>query len=176
MSVSVLSKLRADSLYVTISLADVKDHKITLASDKLSFTGTSNGKSYALELEFVSDCDLMACLIINQKEIIDNKACTNIIVTYVFFISKFKEIETEGSIWNVLPQSIQMKLNKKEASDEFWIRLLKDKHLEKTNVTIDWDRYVDEDDASGNFETSNLEGGNDFGGGGGMGMGGEDNT
>ena len=82
------------------------------------------------------------------------------------FTNKFKEIETEGSIWNVLPQSIQMKLNKKEASDEFWIRLLKDKHLEKTNVTIDWDRYVDEDDASGNFETSNLEGGNDFGGGG----------
>ena len=94
----------------------------------------------------------------------------------MFFILKFKEIETEGSIWNVLPQSIQMKLNKKEASDEFWIRLLKDKHLEKTNVTIDWDRYVDEDDASGNFETSNLEGGNDFGGGGGMGMGGEDDT
>ena len=91
-----------------------------------------------------------------------------------FTNSQFKEIETEGSIWNVLPQSIQMKLNKKEASDEFWIRLLKDKHLEKTNVTIDWDRYVDEDDASGNFDTNNLEGGNEFGGGGGMG--GKDHT
>ena len=34
---------------MTISLADVKDHKITLASDKLSFTGTSNGKSYAVD-------------------------------------------------------------------------------------------------------------------------------
>ena len=59
-----------------------------------------------------------------------------------------------------------MKLNKKEASDEFWTRLLKDKLLEKTNVTIDWDRYIDEDDDGGNFDTNNLEGGNDFGGGG----------
>ena len=46
-----------------------------------------------------------------------------------------------------------MKLNKKEASDEFWIRLLKDKLLEKTNVTVDWDRYVDEDDDGTNFNT-----------------------
>lgn len=65
-----------------------------------------------------------------------------------------------------------MKLNKKEAGDEFWVRLLKDKLLEKTNVTIDWDRYVDEDDDSGNFDASNLEGGNDFGGG----MGGNSNN
>lgn len=72
-----------------------------------------------------------------------------------------------------------MKLIKKEADGEFWPRLLKDKLLEKTNVTIDWDRYVDEDEQNGDFSTENLEGGNEFGGGGGGppggmgGMGGE---
>jgi hypothetical protein len=41
-------------LYITIPLADVKDHNIKLTSDKLSFTGSSNGKSYAVDLDFVS--------------------------------------------------------------------------------------------------------------------------
>ncbi len=45
---------RKDSLYVTISLADVKDQKIDVTSKKLTFTGTSGGKSYSLNLEFVS--------------------------------------------------------------------------------------------------------------------------
>ena len=35
-----------------------------------------------------------------------------------------------------------MKLNKKEKDEEFWPRLLLDKVKEKTNVKIDWDRYV----------------------------------
>jgi prostaglandin-E synthase len=68
-----------------------------------------------------------------------------------------------------------MKLIKKEVEEEFWPRLLKDKVLEKTNVTTDWDRYVDEDEENGGFNTENLEGGNGFGGQeeGGMGGGGE---
>ncbi len=45
---------RKDSLYVTITLPDVKDHKVDLAADKLTFTGTSNGKQYNLNLVFVS--------------------------------------------------------------------------------------------------------------------------
>lgn len=59
---------------------------------------------------------------------------------------------------------------------EFWPRLLEDKHLEKNQVTIDWNRYVDEDeeDEVGGFDTSALEGGNMFGGAGGGGMGGMD--
>lgn len=40
--------------------------------------------------------------------------------------------------------------------------MLKDKGLEKTNVTVDWDRYVDEDEESFSFNTDSLEGGNDF--------------
>jgi prostaglandin-E synthase len=79
---------RKDSLYITISLSDVKDHKIDLASNRLTFSGRSGDKQYSVELVF------------------------------------FKDLDTEGSIWNVLPQSIQMKLMKKEKDEEFWPRLL----------------------------------------------------
>jgi len=60
----------------------------------------------------------------------------------------------------------------KEDSDGFWPRLLKDKTLEKNQVTVDWDRYVDEDEEQdkGGFDLSNLDGGNSMAGmGGGMG-------
>ena len=55
--------------------------------------------------------------------------------------------------------------------EEFWPRLLEDKLLEKNQVKIDWDRYVDEDeeDEVGGFDTSALEGGMGMGGMGGMG-------
>jgi hypothetical protein len=85
----------------------------------------------------------------------------------------FKEIETNDSILKVLPSSVQMKLNKKDQDDEFWPRLLADKHLEKTNVKLDWDRYVDEDEETEGFDTKDLDGGYNLGGMGGMpGMGG----
>ena len=120
---------RTDSLYVTISLADVKDHHIDVSATTVTFKGKANGdKDYNVTLEF------------------------------------FKEIETDGSVWNVLPASVQMKLNKKAKGEEFWPRLLKDKALEKTNVTVDWDRYVDEDEQDGDFDTSNLDDGMGFGG------------
>lgn len=86
----------------------------------------------------------------------------------------FKDIDTEGSIMKVLPMNVQMKLNKKDKEDEFWPRLLADKLLEKTNVKVDWDRYVDEDEETEGFDTRDLDGGYNLGGmGGGMpGMGG----
>lgn len=45
---------RKDSLYVTITLADVKDYKVDLTDRKLVFEGTSGDKRYKLDLEFVS--------------------------------------------------------------------------------------------------------------------------
>ncbi len=69
----------------------------------------------------------------------------------------------------MLPASIQLKLNKKEKSEPFWPRLLLDKALEKTNVKVDWDRYQDEDEAKGDFDTTDLMGGGGFGGFGGPG-------
>lgn len=98
-------------------------------------------------------------------------------VQYAIEFEFFKEIKLEGSVWNVLPQSIQMKLNKKEEGEEFWPRLTNDKIREKSFVSIDWDRYVDEDEQDGDFDDSAMQGGMDMsqmmGGGGGMpGMGG----
>merc|ERR1712038_2248490 len=57
--------------------------------------------------------------------------------------------------------------------EEFWPRLLEDKTLEKNQVKIDWDRYIDEDEEEeeGGFDTSALEGGNAMGGMPGMGGG-----
>jgi hypothetical protein len=67
----------------------------------------------------------------------------------------------------VLQRSVQMQIMKKDQEqEEFWPRLLKDKVLEKTNVKIDWDKYVDEDEETEGFDTSNLDGGSGFGGGG----------
>lgn len=58
---------RADSLYVTISLADVIEPDIKLTSNKLSFAGKSNGKSYTLDLEFVRFFYFIPFLIRNKK-------------------------------------------------------------------------------------------------------------
>jgi cytosolic prostaglandin-E synthase len=81
----------------------------------------------------------------------------------------FKAVNAEGSTYKVLPRSIQMHILKKDKEDEeFWPRLLKDKLLEKNQVKIDWDRYVDEDEEEEGFDMSNLEGGMGMGGGGGM--------
>ena len=57
----------------------------------------------------------------------------------------------------------------KDDQDEFWPRLLEDKALEKNQVKIDWDRYVDEDEEEEGFDTSNLDGGMGMGGPPGMG-------
>lgn len=45
---------RVDSLYVTISLPDVQNAKLDVKDKTLDFTGESNGKSYQVNLEFVS--------------------------------------------------------------------------------------------------------------------------
>mmetsp|Transcript_13270 Transcript_13270/g.28047 ORF Transcript_13270/g.28047 Transcript_13270/m.28047 type:complete len:196 (-) Transcript_13270:1241-1828(-) len=82
----------------------------------------------------------------------------------------FKPVDAEGSTYKVLPRSVQMHVmkSKKDEDEEFWPRLLKDKALEKNQVKIDWDRYVDEDEEEEGFDTSALEGGMGMGGMGGM--------
>eukprot|EP00538_Stauroneis_constricta_P006984 CAMPEP_0119573354 /NCGR_PEP_ID=MMETSP1352-20130426/45082_1 /TAXON_ID=265584 /ORGANISM="Stauroneis constricta, Strain CCMP1120" /LENGTH=225 /DNA_ID=CAMNT_0007623041 /DNA_START=717 /DNA_END=1394 /DNA_ORIENTATION=- len=139
---------RSDSIYLTISLPDVKDEKITLTDGELKFHGKSEDKEYEVNIEF------------------------------------FKPVNAEGSTYKVLPRSVQMHILKKEDEDSkgdsgdeeaFWPRLLKDKALEKNQVKVDWDRYVDEDEEEeeGGFDMSNLQGGMGMGGMPGMeGMGG----
>eukprot|EP00527_Entomoneis_sp_CCMP2396_P003119 CAMPEP_0198137138 /NCGR_PEP_ID=MMETSP1443-20131203/670_1 /TAXON_ID=186043 /ORGANISM="Entomoneis sp., Strain CCMP2396" /LENGTH=247 /DNA_ID=CAMNT_0043798473 /DNA_START=107 /DNA_END=850 /DNA_ORIENTATION=+ len=88
---------------------------------------------------------------------------------YEVTIAFFEKVDSEGSTYKVLPRSVQFLINKKvdeeaEADAEFWPRLLQDKALEKNQVKIDWDRYVDEDEEGEGFDTSNMEGGQGMGG------------
>jgi hypothetical protein len=97
---------------------------------------------------------------------------------YAMDLEFLNEVDPETSTWKVLQRSVQMHVMKKDQDTDFWPRLLKDKNQEKTNVKVDWDKYVDEDEEKGGFDMSNLEGGSNFGGGmggmGGMGGGGMD--
>jgi len=84
---------------------------------------------------------------------------------YEVDIAFLKPIDAEGSTYKVLPRSVQMMVMKKEKDEEeFWPRLLKDKALEKNQVKVDWDRYVDEDEEEEGFDTSALDGGQGMGG------------
>jgi len=88
--------------------------------------------------------------------------------------------EKEGSKWAVGKRNILFHIMKKEEEGDSWTRLLEDKKLEKTNVKVDWDKYVDSDEETEGFDTSAMGGGGgmDFanmmggGGGGPPGMGG----
>merc|ERR1712238_399100 len=103
----------------------------------------------------------------------------------------FKAVDAKASTYNVLPRSVQMHLikatvessedDKEDTEEEWWPRLLEDKKLEKNQIKVDWNRYVDEDEEeeAGGFDMAGMEGGSGMGGmpggmGGGMpgGMGG----
>ena len=59
-------------------------------------------------------------------------------------------------MYAVRPRDVHFHIIKADTGAEFWPRLLKDKVAEKTNVKVDWDRYVDEDDGAGGFDTSDM--------------------
>ena len=81
----------------------------------------------------------------------------------------FAKISKEESTFNVLQSSVVMKLTKQDKEAEFWPRLLSDKLKEKTNVKVDWDKYVDEDEADGvDFDADDMGGMGMPGMGGGM--------
>jgi len=117
-------------------MGDVKEETINITDTALQFKGKSESKDYEVNIEF------------------------------------FKPIDAKGSTYNVLTRSVHMQVmkatvegdDKDEDEEEFWPRLLKDKTLEKNQVKIDWDRYVDEDEEEEGFDQSNLEGGNQMGG------------
>jgi hypothetical protein len=80
--------------------------------------------------------------------------------TYNLDLEFFKAVSQEGSVWKVLPRNIHMVIKKGATNEDFWPRLLKDKRLEKTNVKIDWDKYVEEDEEDDfGFDMSALDGG-----------------
>jgi hypothetical protein len=84
---------------------------------------------------------------------------------YQLSLEFLHEVDPQKSVWNVLPRSVQMHIVKAASSTHFWERLLKDKRQEKTNVKVDWDKFVDEDEESkhNQFDMSALQGGSNFG-------------
>jgi len=86
----------------------------------------------------------------------------------------FATCKGDESTYAVTKRSIQMLIKKEDQEGEFWPRLLKDKLKEKGQVTVDWDKYVDEDeeDEAEAFDASGMNQG--MGGGGMGGMGGMD--
>jgi hypothetical protein len=68
------------------------------------------------------------------------------------------DLLADGGLWaqktvfSVRPRDVHFHIMKKDKDADFWPRLLKDKTLEKTNVKLDWDRYVDEDEGDSAFD------------------------
>ncbi|KAJ1486800.1 HSP20-like chaperone, partial [Baffinella frigidus] len=115
---------RADSLYVTVELADVTNDRIKVTKDSVSVGGTSGGREYWMDVKL------------------------------------WKKIRPQETIVKVLPRNIQIWLKKETAEDEYWPRILQDRAFEKKHLSIDWDRWKDEDDCeAGAFDTSALGGG-----------------
>ncbi len=130
---------------------DVKDETINLTDKELRFKGKSGDKDYEVNIEFFKPGKFLSSMQIS-------------LVVAASTPSLFPPpyaVNSKESKYNVLPRSVQMHIVKAEEEDaEFWPRLLKDKLLEKNQVQIDWDRYVDEDDEEeeGGFDMSNMEG------------------
>ncbi|PWY97081.1 HSP20-like chaperone [Testicularia cyperi] len=89
---------------------------------------------------------------------------------YSFKLDFFEEIDVENSKQHLTSKSLYCVLRKKQAKEEFWPRLTKDK-VRLHNVKTDFDKWVDEDEQN-DAEAEDLSG---MGGMGGMpGMGGMD--
>ncbi|KRX06057.1 HSP20-like chaperone [Pseudocohnilembus persalinus] len=57
----------------------------------------------------------------------------------------YDEIDVEKSSYTILGLHARFLLAKKNQDADFWPRLTKDK-TKQQNITVDWDRYVDEDE------------------------------
>uniref|UniRef100_A0A6B2LNP5 CS domain-containing protein n=1 Tax=Arcella intermedia TaxID=1963864 RepID=A0A6B2LNP5_9EUKA len=78
--------------------------------------------------------------------------------TYQVSIEFFEDVKNNETKWAVHGFSTNFVIPKKEAS--FWPRLTKSK-VKHPWLSIDWSRWVDEDDAGKGFDLSGM---NDFGG------------
>ena len=128
----------------------------------MPFTGGVSPTSTACDLE-------CGCLITNGYRA---ESHSNV---YGFDMQLFEEVDLEASKWNTKGRNIILNIVKKNADQEYWPRLTKDK-IKNTHIQIDWSKWVDEDEETeakplgDDWEGNNM---NDFGGMGGMpGMGG----
>lgn len=85
---------------------------------------------------------------------------------YEVSLEFFAEVDTAAkeSVWAKTDRNVHFYILKKDKEAEFWPRLLTDKVLEKTNVKVDWAKFVDEDEEEEDqgFDMSALSGGGGF--------------
>ena len=85
---------------------------------------------------------------------------------YQVSLDFYKEVEVDAkdSRWAKTDRNVHFYIVKKDQNEAFWPRLLMDKHLEKTNVKVDWSKFVDEEeeDEPSGFDMSALNGGGGF--------------
>ncbi|CAK0742899.1 hypothetical protein CVIRNUC_001428 [Coccomyxa viridis] len=151
-----------DVVYLTIDLQDVRDPKIDISNDasskhgKVSFKG--EGKSHATG---------------DEKH------------QYALDIDLFGEVNSDESKISISGRKVVLVIAKAGSTEEYWPRLLHSKQ-KQNNITVDWDKWVDEDeqdeaDPKKDFDLGDLQnfsnfGGGDFGAGLGGGMSGIGNV
>ena len=65
---------------------------------------------------------------------------------YLLDLDLFDEVIVEETKWKVTDFSVQFSISKKNPDSAFWPRITKEKR-KFNNITIDWTRWVDEDEA-----------------------------
>lgn len=65
---------------------------------------------------------------------------------YKLELNLFEEVVVETTKWKVTDYCVQFSISKKVDSGAFWPRLTKEK-AKFSNITVDWARWVDEDEA-----------------------------
>lgn len=165
---------RKDSIYVTVDLPDVKDEKVKLTNTNLTFSYVSKHRIHAgffvLYFVFCILCmDGWMCVcgaLTDCADAYTYSSGTSNGQSYEVTLDFFKEVDVDAkeSIWAKAARNVHFHIVKKDQDAEFWPRLLSDKHLEKTNVSVDWSKYVDEDEEEeqGGFDMSALNGGGGF--------------
>ena len=166
---------RQDSLYLTIALPDVDKEtaKVDLTETSLKFSGKSGNKTFTADIDFFAAVDPSNAVRKRPPRTLA-WAWTLAVGTCSSWLARCCGLPAptsprflpppQKSKWEIKPRSIQFHIIKKE-SGAHWPSLTKDKAKEKGQVSIDWTRYVDEDEEKGGFDLSGMGGGMGFGGG-----------
>jgi CS domain len=64
---------------------------------------------------------------------------------YKLDLNLYDEVVVDTTKWKVTDYSVQFSISKKNENSEFWPRLTKEK-VKSNFITIDWDRWIDEDE------------------------------
>lgn len=139
---------RRDRLYLTIDLQDAKDPQIKLENDaedkhgKLSFSGLARSHATGSEAH-----------------------------EYGIDLEFFGPIDSKESKISVTDRSIVLVIAKKGETSEHWPRLLAKSGKSATNIKVDWNKWVDDDEEDEKPDSFDMAGMQDFSNFGDMGQG-----